>query len=410
MELAEPRRWWSGRFAALAGAIVLVLVARGASLALGPSRAAAEASLAAERGHRPAAPRGRILDAHGEVLASNRGEARVIADGAPASVIGHPARSAPAGAAERAATGLEQAFDAELRKSSDVTATLDLALQREATAALAGAGITRATLVAVDPRDGAIRAALATEDADETDATRSHTLPPGGLVFPFLALEARSRDVPTSFVCIGAWIKEGRARPCTHSHDRIESAEAIERGCAVHFLALGDALGGQGVTEAIRGAGLFVTAPDDAPLARVDVEEASLGQGSVRASTVDVALAYSALANGGTLLAARTRASDPAVVRRELPGREARGPIVAALAARGVAMGGPPSVAATFAVAELPRRSDSDETPRATWFVGFAPASSPRALVVLVSEASPRAAVDRAGFALVEASLRGARP
>jgi penicillin-binding protein 2 len=324
--------------------------------------------------------------------------------------------------------------------------TLDLALQREAVDAMAG---QVGAVVALDPRDGALRVLLSqpafdpelfaghleparwrelTEDPLKPLHNRAlqALYPPGSTIKPMFAAGALADGIRTpsdGVFCTGGvtiyghpyrcWLKGG------HGHVALESA--IEMSCDSYFYRVAQDAGIDRLASWARKFGLDQPTgieiagestglvPDDDWSRRVRKHQwyagesisVGIGQGPILATPVALARAYAALVNGGLLVqphlvqgratAARDLGLSPQVLREVRRGMEA---VVAGdrgtahrLAALPVRIGGKTGTAQVVRKQEGVKWQDLPwEQRHHALFVGYAPAQEPQLVVVVVVE------------------------
>ncbi len=327
----------------------------------------------------------------------------------------------------------------------DLTLTLDQRIQWTAVRELRNARISTGAVVVMDPSTGALLASVSLPFVDPgelaaghaantpgdrpwVDRTRKNPQPPGSLVAPFLVLAGASQGPLSSHTCRGFFHVGHRIFSCSHVHGRLDAGQALAEGCHVFSYELALALGSGALPGALRNAGMI--GPVDAPLGEPEwiypTEAAlmhpvginlatSIGHGGLGVTPLGVAVAYSALANGGRVLAPRIDAASPVAERGLLPAREQLPLVRKALVERArplFAKRDPDETSqllADLAGAEAPAQV---KTPRGEieWFVGFAPAAAPRVLVVVLSEDGRRHAASQAGVEVIAAALQGDRP
>ncbi len=338
----------------------------------------------------------------------------------------------------------------------DVHLTVDIELQ----------GIVRdamrdyetGAVVAIDPRDGSILAMVSKPgydpnawtgrlsrsefDRDRTDENTPlfdraiHAYFPGStfkIVTAAAALEEGLIGPDDTLHCDGQYTYGNRVFRCNrrHGHGDIRLAEALQQSCNVFFYKLGERLGIERLVEygtlfgfgEQPGSGLPSESPGIVPTREWlqdnspegfqygQVLNVSVGQGDTRTSPLQMAMAYSAIANGGTLFYPRLidridNSTDllfeyPSRVRRELPFRVNHlGEIVLGLTMAVNAPGGTAYdgrldyliVAGKTGTAEgtqVDALSDEEQAPEertSAWFAGFAPVEDPQIVVVVFLE------------------------
>lgn len=343
----------------------------------------------------------------------------------------------------------------------DISLTLDIELEKSAEQALRGhlAG----AVVVVDVRTGRVLAALSKPSFDPNvvsgaggkeavrdafnryftdplkptlDRTMSAAYPPGSTYKPFSALaglEAGTLEPSGQVDCRGGFEYGKRYFRCTGVHRHVNLHQAIVQSCNTYFYELGtripiDTLAELGVRYgfgARSGIGVNPEARGRMPTRAWYTRQykgafrggftllATIGQGATTVNVLQLALAYGALANGGTLYRPQvvrsietsdgtvvqefpprvrrmvdTNPRDLELVRQGLAGvvSERKG-TAHAERIEGVDMAGKTGTAQVSQVA--PRGSDQSQVAYFNrdhaWFAGFAPAVSPEiAIVVLV--------------------------
>ncbi len=230
---------------------------------------------------------------------------------------------------------------------ADLTLTLDLDLQRAAAEAL---GEDSGAVVALDPRTGAVRAYYSSPAFDPNlfsgrlspgiwAALRDDPLhplqdrciqglyPPGSTIKPFYALAGLGTASVTpawSIFCNGAVQLFGHTFRCWRrgGHGRVALSRSLEVSCDVYYYTLGVRLGIETLAAWLErfgfgrptGIGLpsertgLVGTPEWARRVRHrpwypgTTVSVSIGQGPLLATPLQLARAYAALANGGTLV------------------------------------------------------------------------------------------------------------
>ncbi|HMI87840.1 MAG TPA: penicillin-binding protein 2 [Polyangiaceae bacterium] len=301
------------------------------------------------------------------------------------------------------------------------------------------------------------------------DKTMSGAYPPGSTFKPFsalAALEDKILDPRSKVKCTGYYSFGRRIFKCMHVHGQVELHEAIVKSCNVYFWHLAEAVGMDRIAKVAldfglgqkTGVGVNPEAGGRIPTHawttlhhkgqfRVGYTlNLAIGQGAATVTVLQLALAYAALANGGTLyqpqIVRAVESSDSSIVQ-DFPPRVRRSITVRPEnlslvddALRGVVteeggtayqerlndvdMSGKTGTAQTSQVRERdiePGRAWYFNRAHA-WFAGFAPAKSPEiAIVVLIEHggAGSRAAVPVAmqvarEYQKLQASRLAARP
>ncbi|MCC6216589.1 MAG: penicillin-binding protein 2 [Polyangiaceae bacterium] len=363
--------------------------------------------------------------------------------------------------AELEARYLEPPTRVDAIPGRDVSLTVDLELMRSIDRAMRGQ--LAGAVVAVDVRTGRLLAALSKPSYDpnvvsggsgrrlvgETmrrlyadplkptlDKTISAAYPPGSTYKPFSALVGladRLITPSTRVLCRGGWEYGRRYHRCTGVHGNVNLHEAIVRSCNTYFYALGAAASidrlaqvgmdfGFGVKTGI---GVNPEASGRMPTRAWYTRRyrgflggytllAAIGQGASTVTVLQLALAYAALANGGTLYqpqVVRSIETSDGTVVQEFPPRVRRvleldrssvGRIRAGLEGvvteregtahaerlEGVDLAGKTGTAQVSHV--TPRGVDPDKVwyfnRDHAWFAGYAPAASPEIAIVVLIE------------------------
>ncbi len=230
---------------------------------------------------------------------------------------------------------------------SDLTLTLDLDLQRAAAEAL---GEDTGGVVALDPRNGAIRAYYSSPGFDPNlfsgrlspaawntlrndpahplqDRCIQGLYPPGSTIKPFYALAGLSTGATTpswSVSCRGAVQLFGHTFRCWRrgGHGRVALERSLEVSCDVYYYTLGVRLGIETMASWLGSFGFghptgihlpserrgLVGTPEWARTVRHrswypgTTVSVAIGQGPLLVTPLQLARAYAALANGGTLV------------------------------------------------------------------------------------------------------------
>jgi penicillin-binding protein 2 len=340
---------------------------------------------------------------------------------------------------------LDEHSERPARPGDALHLTLDLALQQEAERSLRD---QVGAVVALDPRDGAILAMASAPSFDPNRFARrlqpadwralldspnhplqnrafQNTYAPGSIFKPIVALAALEAGVvsPSDTVfCAGA------ARIYNHSfrcwkrggHGRVNLHAALRESCDVYFYHLAPRLGIEAIAAQARSFGLgtptgirllgeksgLVPDPRWSLAARRhpwypgETVSVAIGQGPLLTTPLQMATVTAALANGGSLVTPHFVAAEAAPPRPVAVDSRAlelvRNAMVAvvnengtggAARLRGVAVAGK-----TGTVQVVGQRTPTDgavvpwELRDHAWFVSFAPADSPRLVVVVFVE------------------------
>lgn len=289
-------------------------------------------------------------------------------------------------------------------------------------------GPLRAGVVVMDVATGEPLAIAARPNYDQTVLADEHQLrnraltpyETGSVFKPLVAAEALESGLVTpdeEFLCSGTY------RLGDHTFRDVEGTprgpmtlrEAIVFSCNTAFIRIGyERMGAGALLAAARRFGLDqptgALPPGHEPVAALpepryggDVAQLSFGQGGLMASPLQVARAYAAIANGGTLRPARlvsaVRKSDGEVVSRphtepsrRVMSRATAAELQAALVAATIPGGGGTGQAAWVEGVGAAGKSGSADTVMAgrpvthAWFAGWFPADRPRYVVVVLIE------------------------
>jgi penicillin-binding protein 2 len=324
--------------------------------------------------------------------------------------------------------------------------TLDLELQREAAAAMAG---QVGAVVALDPRDGAIRVFLSEPAYDpelfagHLEPSKWHELiddplkplndrvlqalyPPGSTIKPLFAAGALAdglRSPSSTVYCTGASNIYGHVYRCWQKggHGHVDFTTAIEASCDTFFYYLARDAGidrlaswartfglGQptGITIGAESSGLV---PDDAWSRRVrgqpwyggETISVGIGQGPILVTPIQLAVAYASLINGGFLVHPHFVEGEEGQRRQTGVPQEAlqavqRGMEEVVSGARGTAhslASLPVRIAGKTGTAQVVRKVEGVNWRELPWdqrhhalFVGYAPVGAPQLVVVVVVE------------------------
>lgn len=380
-------------------------------------------------------------------LRGQRGRRRVLVD-----ARGRRQRNATALAAER-----EEVTPPT--PGHDLVLTLDMELMRSIDQALAGH--PSGAVVVVDVKSGRVRALYSKPSYDLNDIsggmsrgayrelledpfrplidkTIFESYFPGSTFKPISALaglEGELIDPSERVECIGYYQIGTDRKRCTSAHGEVDMHDALVQSCNVYFYALAERVGlerlnlfarefglaqrtGIGINSEARG---FLATRQwyEERFGRFrvgDTLNTAIGQGNTRATLLQLALAYGALANGGTLyrpqLVESIREPDGALIE-EFPPQVNRQVAVAEeyieLVSRGLwgvvnapagtaheaRIDGGVEVSGKTGTAEIaPGTPRTDVDPRRAWyfnrshawFAGYAPASDPEVAIVVLIE------------------------
>ena len=249
----------------------------------------------------------------------------------------------------------------------DIYLTLDLDLQQVAAEAFADK--PAGALVAMDPRTGKILAMLSVPAIDPNrwqqpigreqytswaksplkpfiDRTVQEHYFPGStykVVSALAALNDPTFDPEEEITCDGYLNYGGRKFKCTHKHGPVDLEQALVQSCNVYFytLAVDKNLGLEPMEKFARrlglgertGLGLNSEAKGRIPTEAFEAREgtyqrgvrlnSAIGQGNVTATVLQIAVVYSAIANGGTVmtpyLVDQIRTADGKLVFQSVP-------------------------------------------------------------------------------------------
>ncbi len=283
-----------------------------------------------------------------------------------AHVVGHVA---PTRARSVGVRGVEASFDRTLEggrdrdaAGRDVVLTVNASLQQAAADAVADAGA--AGVVVVEVNTGRILALVSTPSFDpnimsselasvererlERDPRRplddravERAYPPAStykLVTALAALEAHEAPLDEKVTCRGHRVEPERTLQDMGVHGAVDLLDAIRVSCNVYFWTIAERVGlhrmhdvarelGYGARTGVElereatGSVPDVGGPDRR--SRMPLLQAAIGSGDVEATVLQVALAYAALANGGSLyapqLVRQIRTADGKVVEEPRP-------------------------------------------------------------------------------------------
>lgn len=304
----------------------------------------------------PAPVRGRILDRHGVVLAISQEpmERLYLLNETASHLLGYTRKSESEPAltsspAQFGSAGVEKTYDTQLSTGQDITLTLDHRIQKIAHQALTEAGATRGAVVVMDPCNGDVLAMVSLPVYDPQDLFPSLTketwaklLSDGDLPLlnrttrPFIPGSAFSLSVALAgglggiqdrqFKCTGSVTYGNKAMTCWlrrdkgGSHGALSLKHGIKSSCECFFYQYGNAVGIDNITKMGKLLGL-------GELTGIELDEeeegilpnpewllkhqpkkrwslghtatASIGQGFVASTPLQLAVLAATIANGG---------------------------------------------------------------------------------------------------------------
>ena len=239
----------------------------------------------------------------------------------------------------------ERLVSARARAGSDLTLTLEAALQREAEDALGGRA---GAVVALDPRNGDVLAMASAPTFDPNafipaipaaawkailgdpaspllNRAIQAQYAPGSVFKPFVAIAAQERgfDPDTLYLCTGVYSEHRQRLRCAarYGHGELDLRQALMRSCNPYFCHVGDVVGMEAIAATAEQAGFGSQTGIDLPgeadgllptpewkrrrfgrgWALADTVQCSIGQGFLTATPLQVAHGVAALAVGGAL-------------------------------------------------------------------------------------------------------------
>ncbi len=195
---------------------------------------------------------------------------------------------------------------AEPGHRSETSSEQNTDLQAVAATAL---GTREGSIVVIDPQTGHIRAVVNPEIAFKT------AFPPGSTIKPFTtiaALRAGVLTTDTRIRCRGKYKREDVIDACVHRPQLppFNPAEAVAYSCNYYFATTGERLDGENFAQLLTefGFGQTTGIEDQQETAGIVARtrwqaQSALGEGPfLQVTLVQMAMAYAALFNGGTLL------------------------------------------------------------------------------------------------------------
>ncbi len=225
------------------------------------------------------------------------------------------------------------------RSGSHVFLTLDRVLQQAMEEGLRDSPTRQGAAVAVDPRSGAVLAMASQPDFNPATGPLAYLedprlplfnrtiqggYPPGStfkLITAAAALQEGNWDVRQDIVCTGVYRLGRKEFACWKTHGRLDFLGAVTWSCNVYFYNVGLRTGPDAIERAGRAFGLGEKTGIDLPSESAgllpgrrwkketqgddwyegDTLNFSIGQGALSATPLQMAMAVSALANGGIL-------------------------------------------------------------------------------------------------------------
>lgn len=326
----------------------------------------------------------------------------------------------------------------------DLGSALDMRLQQAAAAAM---GERSGGVVALDPRNGAVRVLYSSpsfdpavfggrlsradwqtlqEDPDHPLQNRclQGVYPPGSTIKPFLALGGLSEgliDAQTTVYCNGSIVLYGHRFHCWRrgGHGFVDLERAIAESCDVYFYLLGQRLGIDGIARWLRRFGFGEKTGIDPPFESAgligtpewsrevrktpwypgEVVSVSIGQGPLLVTVVQLASAFATLANGGhplqpNLVPDTTNGEPPLEINPDYLHlvNAALAEVVHGEHGTARRLGALPMAGktGTAQVARLQEGVEPDELEahlrHHAWFVGWAPIDAPEIVVAVIVE------------------------
>ncbi len=386
--------------------------------------------------------RGRIIDRNGFVLAesANAKSRRYPFLALASHTLGFTGSNQDGQLEGR--SGLEEAFDAPLRKGEDVQLTLDARMQSAVEKVLRDADVGRGAVVILNPVSGEVLAnvsvpnfdpnafvpAISMEKWKALNDNPAHPLmnrsgqayTPGQIYTLAVALAAgRGGKADRVYTCKGIVTYGNKVMQCwtnvahpeSGGHGELNLAQAIKESCNVYFYQLGNEIGIETIAETAHLLGLgkrtglagltgespgIVSSPAWLKSIRPDEKwtagytaNAAIGQGSTLATPIQLAGVAATIANGGLVLTPQIlRGAAPQVSRdMMIEGckpehleliRNSMSDIVQNGGGR-KAHTDLISIAGKTASSQFWRSEGGKRVPEvAAWFVGYAPAEAPR--------------------------------
>jgi peptidoglycan glycosyltransferase len=354
----------------------------------------------------------------------------------------------------RGSAGIEKSYNRELtgqenefkslidslsggtKEGDDVHTTLDPAAQREAISALAG---RRGSIVAVDPRTGAVKVMASIPDYDPNQIPNRYSQLNRDATSPLFDRATQARYPPGStfkVVTAAAALDSGRYTPdsiISGKNNKVISGvplqnfggedpgpvsltDALTHSINTVFGEIGEKLGKRTMYKYMRRFGFNSTLGIDLPSSEVtpsgvfkgqrllgpgdsvDIGRVAIGQERLQVTPLQMAEVAAAVGNGGTLMRPRLvdRVVAPDGSTREDLGPRERSTVMSKKAAGQLAqMMGNVVQSGTGTAAQIPGiqvagKTGTAQVPGATqaWFIAFAPLQNPRVAIAVTVERS----------------------
>ncbi|MBT4823045.1 MAG: hypothetical protein HON70_45485, partial [Lentisphaerae bacterium] len=251
---------------------------------------------------------------------------------------------------------------------------------------------------------------------------------PGSVIKPLIALAALQTDAinPRELItCNGAYLIGKKKIHCWHraGHGPLDLVHAIAFSCNPYFIHAGMEVGIDSLSPLLKAAGIGNSPDIDLPGAgagllpsrgfavekwrrnwiAIDTAYASIGQGAIAVSPLQVAIYTAAIANGGNVLrpylVQSVRTSEGAICKNAAPVVQHRLPVdqehlrlvregmyQAVNAANGTAKAARTRVISLAGKTGTAEVGSGANRHKHTWFIGFAPAEKPEFAVALLIE------------------------
>jgi len=348
----------------------------------------------------------------------------------------------------------------QLAEPGAVQLAIEPELQKAVVAALAG---RRGAIVVLDPRTGAVRASMSlpnyvpslvsdpaqqdvawTQLSENTERPLINRVaqglyPPGSTMKVITAAAALESGldpktkirVDDPFQADPSW-GSYRVRSSSAAHGDFDLSLAMQRSENIYFAKVGLQIGGARLAEYAGKFGIGTAPRCDLPAARGQLSnsgaldrptllaDTAYGQGELLVSPLQMALVAATIANGGVMptphYATAVKDASGAVIRLIEPGpvgqviRPETARTVTQVMVDAVQAPGAFAFAAKVAGVNVAGKTGTAENPSGAphgWFIGFAPAEAPTAVVAVLLENSPRGGEDAApvGGAVLKAAL-----